>query len=226
LTEITLQLHGDARRMRYDKLIMAGYTGRDQAEVQAHIDELRTHGIPAPERIPTLFACAPDLLTNVAEIAVLGVHTSGEGEAVLFADGDDVLVGVGSDHTDRNLEVTDIPRSKQVCAKPVSRQVWRYNDVADYWDELILRSWVHDGRETTRYQEGTLTRLMTPDDVLAYVCVHIQSPAEPMVVFAGTLPLLTDGFRPAASFTVELTDPRKNRSLRCAYAVRVLDYLL
>lgn len=226
MAEISLQLDGSPTRMHYDKLVMAGYTGRDRAEVQAHIDELLTHGIPAPSRVPTLFACAPALLTTATEIAVLGDHTSGEGEAVLFVSGGEILIGVGSDHTDRALEVTDIPRSKQVCAKPVSAAVWRFADVADHWDELVLRSWVRDSADPVRYQEGTLARLMRPDDVLAYVRGHIHAPDESMVVFAGTLPLLTDGFRPAATFAVELTDPRRNRSLRCAYAVRVLDYLL
>jgi hypothetical protein len=225
MADITLQLDGSPKRVHYDKLIMAGYTGRDQREVQAHIDELRTHGIPAPSHIPTLFACAPALLTPAAEIAVLGEHTSGEGEAALFVADGEILVGVGSDHTDRALEVTDIPRSKQVCAKPVSATVWRFSDVADHWDELVLRSWVRDGGEPIRYQEGALARLMTPEDVLAYVRAHIQMPDEPMALFTGTLPLLTDGFRPAATFAVELTDPRRNRSLRCEYAVRLLNYL-
>jgi hypothetical protein len=226
MAEISLQLDGNPTHVHYDKLVMAGYTGRDRGEVQAHIDELRTHGIPAPSRVPTLFACAPALLTTAAEIVVLGEHTSGEGEAVLFVTDREMLIGVGSDHTDRALEVTDIPRSKQVCVKPVSSAVWRFADVADHWDELVLRSWVRDGGDPVRYQEGTLARLMTPDDVLAYVRGHVQDPGEPMIVFAGTLPLLTDGFRPATTFAIELTDPRRNRSLRCEYGVRVLDYLL
>src|SRR4051812_26532425 len=157
---------------------MAGYTGRDQAEVRAHIDELRAHGIPAPSRVPTLFACSPALLTTAAEIAVLRAATAGEGEAILVVDGDEMLVGVGSDHTDRELEVTDIPRSKQVCAKPMAAAAWRFADVADHWDELVLRSWVRDGGESVRYQEGPLARLLTPDDVLAYVRAHIERPAE------------------------------------------------
>lgn len=222
---IDLCLDGEGRRVAFDMLIMAGYTGRDQADVQAHIDELRTLGIPAPDRIPTLFACAPDLLTTAPEIAVLGEHTSGEGEVALFVAGEDILVGVGSDHTDREMEATDIPRSKQICAKPIARDVWRLAEVADHWDELVLRSWVRDDGEIVRYQEGPLVRLMTPHDILDYLRGHVRVPAAPMVIFSGTLPLLTEGFRSTASFAVELADPRRNRSLRCEYAVRVLDYL-
>ena len=36
-------------------IINAGYTGRDQAAVQAHIDELKEEGIPAPDKTPVYF---------------------------------------------------------------------------------------------------------------------------------------------------------------------------
>jgi hypothetical protein len=204
---------------------MAGYTGRNQDEVQSHIEELLAHGIPAPSRTPTLFACAPELLTTAEGISVLGDATSGEGEAVLFADGAELLVAVGSDHTDRDLETTDIPRAKQVCAKVVSRAAWRFADVADHWDELILRSWIGEGDDMGLYQEDTLARLMLPEAVLDHVRQNIIAPLEPAIVFAGTLPLLTDGFRPSAAFTAELEDPRRRRVLRCRYRISTLDYL-
>jgi hypothetical protein len=225
MAAIDLDLGGSERRFSFRKLIMAGYTGRDQGEVRAHIEELLAHGIPAPSRTPTLFACTPALLTTAEGISVLGDATSGEGEAVLFADGDELLVGVGSDHTDRDLEATDIPRAKQVCAKVVSRAAWRFAEVADHWDELILRSWVGEGGGAQLYQEGALARLLRPEAVLDYVRRNTVPPLEPAVIFAGTLPLLTDGFRPSAVFTAELEDPRRQRTLRCRYRIATLDYL-
>ena len=33
-------------------------------------------------------------------------------------------VGIGSDHTDRVLEAVSIRKSKQVCAKPISKELW------------------------------------------------------------------------------------------------------
>jgi len=225
MVSIDVHLDDRVRQLRLEKLIMAGYTGREQGEVQAHIHELQAHGIPAPDHIPTLFACSPELLTTSNTISVLGTRTSGEGEVALFIDAGVILIGVGSDHTDRALEVTDIPRAKQVCAKVVSDTVWRFTDVMDYWDELVLRSWTQEGTGNLPYQEGTLARLMRPEDVRAYVRQHTQAPLEPAVVFAGTLPLLTDGFRPGTGFTVELEDRRRQRRLRCHYQVTVLDYL-
>lgn len=222
---IGVVLENNARPFLFEKLIMAGYTGRNQAEVRAHIDELQTHGIPAPDHIPTLFACSPELLTTSNIITVLGTRTSGEGEVALFIDAGEILVGVGSDHTDRALEVTDIPRAKQVCAKVVSGTVWRFTDVMDHWDELVLRSWTQEGTDNQPYQEGTLARLLRPEDVIAHVRQHTRTPLEPAVLFAGTLPLLTDGFRSGTVFTVELEDPRRQRRLRCQYQITVLDYL-
>jgi hypothetical protein len=225
MAAVEVFLDDRVRPLRLEKLIMAGYTGRDQGEVQAHIDELSTHGIPAPDQIPTLFACSTGLLTTSNTITVLGTRTSGEGEVALFVDAGEILVGVGSDHTDRALEVTDIPRAKQVCAKVVSDTVWRFADVMDHWDELVLRSWIQEGADNVPYQEGTLARLLRPEDILAYVRQHVRVPLEPAVLFAGTLPLLTDGFRSGSAFTVELEDPRWQRRLRCHYQITVLDYL-
>lgn len=225
MLSVDVRLDDRVRPLHVEKLIMAGYTGREQGEVQAHIDELRANGIPAPDRIPTLFACSPELLTTSDTITVLGTRTSGEGEVALFIDAGEILIGVGSDHTDRALEVTDIPRAKQVCAKVVSDTVWRFTDVVDYWDELVLRSWIQEGDVNVPYQEGTLARLMRPESVIAHIRQHTRAPLEPAAVFAGTLPLLTDGFRPGAGFIVELEDPRRNRHLRCHYRIVVLDYL-
>ncbi len=41
---------------------------------------------------------------------------------MLHAIGDELFVGVGSDHTDRKAETINVSLSKQMCAKPVSRE--------------------------------------------------------------------------------------------------------
>jgi hypothetical protein len=89
----------------------------------------------------------------------------------------------------------------------------------------VLRSWTQEGTDRLPYQEGTLARLLRPEDILAYVRQHTRAPLEPAVLFAGTLPLLTDGLRSGSAFTVELEDPRRQRHLRCHYQITVLDYL-
>jgi len=227
VTRIHVTLDGETREIAFDKLVMAGYTGRDQTEVRAHVAELAAHGIPAPPRVPMLYACAPSLLTTADEIAVLGRETSGEAEFVLLpAGGGDYLVAVGSDHTDRALEASDIPRAKQLCAKPISRQVWRLAELLDRWDELFLRAWVGETGPETLYQEGPLARMMRPADILTAVAAGASAPTDDAVIFSGTLATLGGGFRPAPFFVAELADPQRRRTLRCTYRARVLDYLI
>lgn len=225
MARVSFRLDAEPREIVFTKLIMAGYTGRDQVETQAHIDELKAHGIPAPEHVPAFYACAPTLLTTAAEMFVLGRETSGEGEFVLLPSDGELLVAVGSDHTDRALEATDIPRAKQLCAKVVSNEVWRLADVVGHWDALQLRSWVgNDGAEML-YQAGPLARLLPPDAILAAVRANATQPIADAIVFSGTLPVIGGRFLPAPFFQVELADPVRGRSLRCAYRVQSMDYL-
>src|SRR3712207_3980764 len=99
-----VQGSGETLSFRPRRVLMAGYTGRDQAAVQAHIDELREHGVPAPKRVPILFPSTADRLTQDDEIEVLGDRTSGEAELVLLYHEGRTYVAAGSDHTDREVE--------------------------------------------------------------------------------------------------------------------------
>ena len=56
--EFVLRAGGKASPVAFEvrRLINAGYTGRDQAAVRHHIEELRAHGVPAPAGTPT---CTP-----------------------------------------------------------------------------------------------------------------------------------------------------------------------
>ena len=68
-------------------------------------------------------------------------------------------VGLGSDHTDRKAEAVGVSLSKQMCAKPVSRDLWRWEDVAPHWDALVLRSYVSVNGKRRLYQEGPVTAM-------------------------------------------------------------------
>lgn len=66
-------------------IINAGYTGRDQAAVQAHIDELKEEGIPAPDKTPVYFVKFIDKITQSGGFEVLDeTDHSGEAEFALF----------------------------------------------------------------------------------------------------------------------------------------------
>src|SRR5262245_27490210 len=101
MNALRLTLVADGRSVPLEfpvrRLINAGYMGRDQASVKAHIEELRHEGILPPPSVPMLYPLTADNLTTAEQIEVLGGNTSGEVEYVLFLVEDDILVGVGSD---------------------------------------------------------------------------------------------------------------------------------
>ena len=96
-------------------MVNLGYTGRDRAAVERHIRELEREGVPAPPRVPMCYAVANHLLIQGGGmVEVCGGTTSGEAEPVLLVTPRGVLVGVGSDHTDRQLERQCVARSKNL----------------------------------------------------------------------------------------------------------------
>ena len=225
---LTFQVQGTDQTFSFEprRLLMGGYTGRDQAAVQRHIDELREHGVPAPTRVPILFPCTTDRLTMADEIEVLGERTSGEAEYVLIYHQGETYVAVGSDQTDRDLERTSIMFAKQVCPKVLSREVWCYADVRDHWDQIVLRAWagprIGGDEETTerRYQEGALGEMLRPEDLEALTDERIGGELEGTVLYSGTLAIADGGgFAFGAPFRAELDDPTTGRILRCEYSV-------
>ena len=100
-------------------LVVAGWTGRNTAALEAHIKELEAVGVKRPKSVPIFYRNAVSLLTTADDIQVMGDKSSGEVEFVLYALDDGMWVGVGSDHTDRQAETINVTLSKQMCAKPV-----------------------------------------------------------------------------------------------------------
>src|SRR4051812_29495319 len=104
-------------------LVIAGFTGRNRDAVAAHVDELARLGVPEPAGIPAFYPLSPRLLSVEPEILVSSTATSGEVEPVLFCANGSWYVGVGSDHTARDLERVDIGLSKAACPKVVGTHV-------------------------------------------------------------------------------------------------------
>lgn len=218
-----LQGSGEAIDFAPERVIIAGYTGRNQEETRAHIRELERQGIPPPSEIPTIFRATLDRLTSDHEIEVVGGRTAGEAEVVLLVKGQSLWIAVGSDHTDRELEKLDIPASKQVCPKPVSGEVWNYADVRERWDHLVLRSWVGENGAEELYQEGRLAALLRPEHLLQLLKRRLGGLINRAAVYTGTIPLIEGEFTDKPYFTAELRDEAAGRSLTCAYRVRSID---
>ncbi len=204
-----------------DRLVIAGWTGRDKQAVEKHIAELEAIGIARPKKIPCFYRVSVGQLTTAGAIQVLGTASSGEVEFFLLALEDGLWVGVGSDHTDRKVEAYDIAVSKQMCAKPIGSELWRYEDVADHWDELILRSRLGDGEDRQDYQEGTLANMLPPHALIQMYSPETKVLEPGTLMYCGTL-AVKGGVRPAEAFEAELFDPVRGRRITCNYRVGVL----
>ena len=196
----------------FSQLVIAGWTGRDEAALRKHIRELEELGVKPPKTTPIFYRVAANLLASASEIQVSGADTSGEVEFVLLAKRDGLWVTVGSDHTDRKAETIGVSLSKQLCAKPIAKDAWRYDEVKDHWERLVLRAWA----DAELYQEGAVTAMRSPEDLLA------RYPLRPgWAMFCGTL-AAKGGIRPAQAFRMELEDPVRKRKLAHEYRIAVL----
>jgi hypothetical protein len=129
------------------QLVIAGWAARDEAAVKHHIEELAEIGVPPPSSVPLFYRTAASLLTQSERMEVLGPDSSGEVEPVIVSMDDGLWLTIGSDHTDRKAEAQGVALSKQLCGKPVGRDLWRLDEVAAHWDELQMRSFAAiDGR--------------------------------------------------------------------------------
>lgn len=221
MTQLNLQVanHGEVV-VDIDHLIIAGWAGRNSAAVEHHIAELEALGVRRPTQIPCFYRVAASLLNPSETIQVPGKDSSGETEFVLIPSSLGLLVGLGSDHTDRKVEAFDVTVSKQMCDKPIAATAWLFDEVQGHWDQLIMRTWrTRDGARTL-YQEGPVTSLLAPATLLAKL--NESASLEPgTAMFCGTQPVIGElGY--GETFEMELFDPVLNRSLRHAYSVEPL----
>lgn len=211
---------GSAVTVTVTRLLNAGYAGRAQDEVAAHIAELAELGVPAPAVTPALYPVAPYLAAQVDGVPVQHGRTSGEAEWALVVAGDrpeDVLLTVACDHTDRELEVHGVAWSKNAGLDVLGRRAWRLVDVEDHLDELRLRAWVtHDDGSEELIQDSALAVLLAPRYWLETAC-DLLVPGT--VLLSGTVAMLPGVDQFAARWRVELTDPVRDETVSLSYAV-------
>lgn len=212
----------DVLAFEVKKIVNAGYTGRNREEVQKHIDELKEKGIPGPDEIPTYYPKFRDRLTQDEEVEALDRkgHT-GEAEYVLLCAGDEIYVAAGSDHTDRLIEQSSIPKAKQVYPNFISKDVWKLSEIRDHFDKIMLRGVIEqDGKERV-FQEAPLSALLSPDELYALV-QKIVSDTDGLVIYSGTVAALED-LDCTHVFKTELEDQVKGRKLCCSYRLKTMD---
>ncbi len=189
---------GQSFPMRFTvrRMLNAGYVGRDKKAVQIHVEELRREGVPPPSSIPMIFPVITQNITTENQIEVIGNKTSEEVEFVLLLDKGSIFIGVGSDHTDRDLERQSIVKSKQICPNVLSNRIWKYKEVESHWDELLMQSWVRtdEGEADILYQRARLESIISPVDLIKLVesKMHdFSDHQDGVVIFSGTIPILT-----------------------------------
>lgn len=214
--QMSFDIEATGHILAIDRVVVAGWTGRNMAAVQHHIDELKVLGISPPSQVPLYYTVANDLLTQADTIQVLGAGTSGEVEPFLVRSGGKTYLGLGSDHTDRDLEGHSVAASKQACAKPVASTLWDLEDVKDYLDEITLKCWIEEKGRKVLYQDGDLSSIRPLTELCDGAGV-----ADGTAMLCGTLPAI-GGVRPAGKYWMELSDPTSGKSITLSYRVSTL----
>jgi hypothetical protein len=222
--QMNFTLSGNEITFDIDHCTVAGWTGRDAAAIQHHIDELAAIGVKPPSSVPLYYRTASGMVTQQSCIDVVGKGTSGEVEPFLIASDGELYLGLASDHTDRELEAHSVALSKQICEKPVASEIWRFDEVKDHVEQIEMRSWVQeqDGDDWVLYQEGTIASIRPLSDLIDGSQL-MKNAANGMasVMLCGTLGA-KGGVRPARRFKMALHDPVLDRTITHAYEIREL----
>jgi 4-hydroxyphenylacetate 3-monooxygenase len=200
-----------------------GSATRDAQVAVHHQEEVAAAGVRIAFDIPAprIYPIAPYALTTSDVVEVHGDRTSGEVEIVLVVTGDtddDIYVGVGSDHTDRELERVSIVYSKQTCPNVLAPTLWRLSEVADHWDECVLESWVDD----ILYQQTPAGTFLSPKDLLKTLRERADVPDHGFVLYAGTIVALQGQLAYGSRWSFRLHDPVLDRQISHTYRLDTL----
>ena len=98
-------------------LVIAGWTGRDPAAMEAHMAELEAIGSHDPKQLPSSTACLKTCLPRMIPSAWSEKTVLARWNFYLaLADG--LWMGLGSDHTDRKVEAYNVTVSKRLARNP------------------------------------------------------------------------------------------------------------
>lgn len=205
-----------------DCCVAAGYTGRNEASVQMHIDELKKLGVATPYSVPAMYWISPARITNANEIFVIGKETSPEVEFFLGWDEHGAAyVTVASDHTDRALEAVSVSKSKQACDKILGDLFWRIDDIADHWDEIKICSQVKKDGVWVEYQKGYFGDIMHYSKLKDKVYKEKQAGKSPGI-FSGTLPIIGGDPVYTSSCRIMIADLQLEREIAKDYQITSL----
>ena len=204
---LPLLLHDDAgltrRSIQIDHLVIAGWTGRDPAAVEKHIAELEALGVKRPATTPIFYRVSAARLTTNARSRPWARRRAAKPSSCCSST--TAVCGSAPARTTPTAG-RDLRRhvSKQMCDKPMAPTFWAFDEVAPHWDRLMLRSHVTENGKRTLYQEGSVTAMLDPLDLIGLA--GKRAVEEGTLMFCGTLSA-RGGVRPSGSFEFELEDP-------------------
>ncbi|MEO8856105.1 MAG: DUF2848 family protein [Burkholderiaceae bacterium] len=192
-----------------------GSATREAAVAVQHQEEVAREGVQIAYHVPAprIYPIDTYALTTEDAIGVQGPRSSGEVEIVLVQ-ADRLYVGVGSDHTERDLERGSIVWSKQASPNILAPTLWDFEEIAGHWDQCVMRSAV-DGRP---YQDVGVAAFLSPPDILQILKKRVPGlPARDFVVFCSTIVALNKEFGFGKQWQFELEDPVLKRKIAHTY---------
>jgi 4-hydroxyphenylacetate 3-monooxygenase len=208
------------KRIAVKRMYNLGSATRDASVAVHHQEEVARVGVKIALHIPAprIYPIDTFALTTEDVIGVHGLRSSGEVEIVLVMS-DRLYVGVGSDHTDRDLERGSIVWSKQVNPNILAPTLWDFEEIAEHWDQCLMRSRV-DGRP---YQNVGVNAFLSPLDILKILKDRVPGlPERDFVVFCSTIVALDKEIGFGQRWEFEIEDPVLGRMITHTYKVEQL----
>lgn len=198
------------------RLYCLAYAGRTKEAREAHAQD-----VSASLEEPSLgfIPVSAMLITQDEAIEVMGGLTAGEVEFVLFVSEGEIFVTVGSDHADRRLEMLESDLAKQVCAKPIARQAWKYNEVSANWDRLQMKAETFSGGEWHISQQACVDVLLHPDDILKEIKARNLPLEDGSVYYCGTFAMEGGQFWYGDKYRVTLSGPNSDVAISHEYDI-------
>lgn len=211
-------------RLDVGRVYNLGFTIRDSAKMDRHMEEVEKIGIRRPkvERPPVIFPISTWATIFDTECQVQYRRCSGEVEIVTIDVDGELYVTVGSDHTDRKLETVSIPWSKQVAPNVVAPILWKWSEVADHWNEITMECWVGEGATRKLYQRAGVSEFWTPVEMRDSIRGRIAEDQGSLVLFSGTVVTEEEKFSYDDVWTLVMSDPVLERSIEFTYRVVIL----
>ncbi len=210
MPQLTFALPDDESvTVEVNTLLNAGYAGRSQADVTAHITELAELVCPHPPasrastRSPPTWRCRP--MRSTSSMSSPRARRNGR----WWSPAPDPTICCSPQRVTTPIDASNnmgLPRSKQAAPDVLAGRAWRLATIADRLDEFTLTGTVETETGIEVIQQGTLTELLSP---LFWVEeLRSRDLLKPgTVLMSGTIPMRPHVNQFSTGWGVELRDP-------------------